>query len=151
MFEHGQTPRRVLVLSAVEQKFYLQQRALPVSGTHSDLAARAHVAFEQQILVKETAEDFAETLKNEHKRLLAKYEIEKDPLEMTDWSEDPTKWPKTNLGNIFGYILSKKAFSTDYIGQYKVRKAYSYFKSGFVHQVYSQSISSGNIFWFLLK
>ena len=40
------------------------------------------MAFEQQIPVKKTAEDFAETLKNEHKRLLAKYEIEKDPLEM---------------------------------------------------------------------
>ena len=65
------------------------------------MAARALVAFEQQIEVKETAEDLAKTLQNEHKKLLAKYGIEKDPLEMTDWSEDLTKWPKTNLGESF--------------------------------------------------
>ena len=46
-----------LELSSGELKFYLQQRALASSGTHSDMAARAFVAFEQQVSVKESAED----------------------------------------------------------------------------------------------
>lgn len=44
-------------------------------------------------------------------------------------------WPLVDLGHIFHYILEKKAFESDYVGQYKVKKAFSYFKSGFVSQV----------------
>ena len=43
---------------------------------------------------------------------------------------------KTDIGHIFSYILERKAFSTQYIGQYKIRKAYSFFKSGFVDKVF---------------
>ena len=64
---------------------------------------------------------------------------------MNDWEEDWTKWPKTRIGQIFSYILEIKAFSTEYVGQYKVRKAYSYFKSGFVHEILTKSVPRGNI------
>ena len=40
-------------------------------------------------------------------------------------------WPKTNIGQIFNYILESKAFETEYIGQYKLRKAYSFYRTGF--------------------
>eukprot|EP00794_Sanderia_malayensis_P016402 gene16402-18039_t len=43
-----------LDLSCDELKFYLRQRAIPVGGKHSDLAARALVAFEQNTPVKES-------------------------------------------------------------------------------------------------
>lgn len=132
-------------LSAGELKFFLQQRALPCTGTHSDLAARCLVAFEQKIPTKESAEQYAQSLKTQHEATLQKYSIQQDPIEIVDWEEDLTKWPKTNIGQIFSYILSSKAFSTDYIGQYKVRKAYSFFKSGFVHQIVTKSLLNGNI------
>ena len=48
-----------LELSHGELKFYLQQRALASTGTHSDLGARALVAFEQQLTVKQSAEDLS--------------------------------------------------------------------------------------------
>ena len=59
-----------------------------------------------------------------------------------------SKWPKVDIGNIFSYILEKKAFTTEYIGQYKVRKAYSHFKSGFVHEVVWSLTPTGNIILF---
>ena len=39
---------------------------------------------------------------------------------MEGWEDNMFKWPKVHIGQIFGYILENKAFSTDYIGQYKV-------------------------------
>ena len=109
-----------LDLSCGELKFYLQQRAIPAGGTHSDLAARALVAFEQNIPIKQSADDLARALQNEHNILLKSFDIQQDPLEMKEWNTDLTKWPKIDIGNIFSYILEKKAFSTEYIGQYKV-------------------------------
>ena len=40
------------------------------------------------------------------------------------------------------YIIGEKAFDTDGIGQYKARKAYSYFMSGFVHEMFSLNIGT---------
>jgi len=134
-----------LDLSCDELKFFLRQRAIPVGGNHADLAARALVAFEQNIQVKQSAEDLARELENEYKALLKSLDIQQDPLEMKEWSREVSKWPKVNLGNIFSYILEKKAFSTEYLGQYKVRKAYSHFESGFVHEVVSSPTPTGNV------
>ena len=52
-------------LSCGKLNFYLQQRALPVGGNHSDLAACALAAFEQNIPVKQS-EDCAKDLRHEH-------------------------------------------------------------------------------------
>ena len=60
-----------------------------------------------------------------------------DPLKATGWKNDITTWPTVDLGKSFHYILEKKAFEADYVGQYKVKKSYSYFKSGFVAQILS--------------
>ena len=88
-------------LSAGELKFFLQQRALPCTGTHSDLAARCLVAFEQNVPNKESAEHYAQSLKTQHQATLEKYDIQQDPIEIVDWDEELTKWPKTNIGQIY--------------------------------------------------
>ena len=124
-----------LELSCGELKLYLQQRAISIGGTHSDLAARALVAFEQNISIRQSAEDLAKTLRHDYTMLLKSFDIQY-PLEIKDWSSDLSKWPKVNIGHIFSYILEKKAFSTECIGQYKVRKAYSHFKSGLLMKLY---------------
>ena len=54
-----------------------------------------------------------------------------DPLKVTGWKDDITTWPTVD------HILEKKAFEADYVGQYMVKKAYSYIKSGFVAQILS--------------
>eukprot|EP00794_Sanderia_malayensis_P010437 gene10437-11531_t len=99
-----------LDLSCDEPKFYLRQRAIPVGGKHSELAAQSLVAFEQNTPVKESVEDLAKTLRNEHHVLLKSLDIEQDPLVMKEWNKDLTKWPKVDLGNIFSYILEKSLF-----------------------------------------
>ena len=50
-----------------------------------------------------------------------------------------------DLGNFFAYILNKKAFDTEYVGQYKTKKAYSYFISGFVHEIFSFNFGADKI------
>lgn len=108
-----------LELSCGELQFYLKQRGLPSGGTHSDLAARALVAFEHKTPIRDSAESQAKSLQNEHVELLRTCGI-KDPLSMVDWEDCVTKWPHTNIGQIFSFILGKKAFDTDYIGQSKI-------------------------------
>ena len=65
-----------LELSCGELKFYLQQRAIPVGRRYSDLAARALVAFEKNIPIKESAEDLAKASRNEHTNLLKLFDIQ---------------------------------------------------------------------------
>eukprot|EP00794_Sanderia_malayensis_P002409 gene2409-2777_t len=68
-----------------------------------------------------------------------------DPLEVTSgWENDLKSWPPVDLGKNFHYILEKKAFDTDYVGKYKIMKAYSYFKSGFVSQIVSLKLDGDN-------
>ena len=54
---------------------------------------------------------------------------------MKNWLDDVSVWPRIDLGKVISYIINKKAFETDYIGQYKAKKAYSYFMSSFVHEI----------------
>ena len=75
--------------------------------------------------------------------MLAKFQLS-DPLAITEWVDSITSWPQINLGKIFHYIIENKAFDTDYIGQYKVKKAYSYFKSGFVSQILVFNVGNEN-------
>ena len=132
-----------LELSNGELQFYLQQRGLPSSGTHGSLAARALIAYEQKVEVTPTAKQIASNLQSEYKRLLKKHDIPHDPLvESNDFifEDDLKKWPKTNIGQIFSYFLDSKAFAVEYIGQYKLRKAYSFFGSGFVDKIFVRSL-----------
>lgn len=48
------------------------------------------------------------------------------------WVDDMTKWAPVHLGKIFSYIPSYKECDSEYIGEYKDEKGYSYWKSNFV-------------------
>lgn len=115
---------------------YLMRRGKATSGNKKDLAARALVSFESNDKVLDCPKDITDRLEKEYGNLLFKLNIE-DPNKVDDslWSQDLTTWPNVNLGHIFHFILTTKAFDTSYIGQYKVKKAYSYFASSRIHQV----------------
>ena len=132
-----------LELSVDELKFYLRQRGHTVTGSKRDLAARALVSFENK--EKPLRDDnLHEIVKKEYNSILQSNNLA-DPLEVTSgWENDVKSWPSVDLGKIFHYILERKAFDTDYVGQYKVRKAYSYFKSGFVSQIVSLKLDGIN-------
>ncbi len=55
------------------------------------------------------------------------------------WKNAITTWPTLDLGKIFAFILSKKEFDNEYVGKYKLCKAYSYFASGFVGPIFTHS------------
>ena len=101
-----------------ELSFYLKQRGLPYSGNHGSLAARCLVAYEQNLEVKPFTKELMENLELSYKSLLINHKIE-DPLTTTSYnfSNNIYTAPPTNIGQIFCFILSKKAFQTDYIGQ----------------------------------
>lgn len=129
-------------LSLDELKFFLQQRGQPYSGTHGTLAARALVAHEQNLPLILTKENIVTSLKQNYTNLLSTHNLP-DPGIMKDdlFSDDLIKFPSTNIGQVFEYILRCKAFSTEYVGQYKVRKAFSFFMSGFVDTVNTATLS----------
>ena len=56
-------------------------------------------------------------------------------ISLEEWIADVSLWPRIDPGKVFSYIINKKAFKTEYIGQYKARKAYSYFMSSFAHEI----------------
>jgi len=122
--------------SVGQLQFYLMRRGKSTSGIKKDLAARALVAFECNEPVVDCPKDITNRLEMEYKNLVKKLQIE-DPRQLEEdvWLNDLTTWPSIDLGHIFHYVLSTKAFDTNYIGQYKARKAYSYFKSSHVHEI----------------
>ena len=61
-------------------------------------------------------------------------------------SNNVTKWPSLNLGNVFAYILDKKMCEKEYIGRYKDQKAYSYWDSNFVGEIKTHESLNRTIF-----
>ena len=113
-------------MSAGELKYFLQQRSLLVSTGHGNLAARALIAFKQNLPLLSAAENVINKLEKHYKVLLPEININSNPAECSsDFIDDIKMWPKTNTGQVFTYILSSKAFATEYTGQFKVKKAYS--------------------------
>ena len=124
-------------LSADELRLYLRQRGQSPSGTHSVLAARALLAHEQQLPIILSDERLAVSLKKDYSDILSESSLLVDPFDSKILrTDDITHFPTTNIGQTFDFILRCKAFSTEYLGQYKVRKAFSFFMSGFVDKIY---------------
>lgn len=46
------------------------------------------------------------------------------------------KWFLVDLGKLYNYIIGKKEFDLEYIGKYKDKKVYFYWKSNFVDIVW---------------
>ena len=136
------TLEEFLELSTGELKFYLQQRGLSSLGNRGNLAARALIAHEQNIEIVGTAESISSTLQKDYSNLLQSHEICFDPITADGFVDDLSIWPETNIGQVFTYFLDSKAFESEYIGQYKLRKAYSFFGSGFVDKIFCRKINS---------
>ena len=99
------------------------------------------IDFEKKVEIKSTADQIAKQLKNDYRKLSMKHNLN-DPLSS---SIDIKCFPTTHIGQIFNYTLKAKTFEAEYIGQYKVNIAYSFFKSGMVGKTYVCSIKKGKI------
>ena len=130
--------------SVNELKYYLAVRGLSQVGLKLDLAARALAAYERKEPLRQDLKELERSLKIGYSNMLCTYGIP-DPREIGEWKEDVSLWPHVDLGKIFAFVIEKKAFDTEYIGQYKARKAYSYFMSGFVHKLFVHQLSGDKI------
>ena len=124
---------------------YLGVRGLGSTGNKAMLVSQAFVAWESNVPVKLSQEALASKIKVEYLSMLKQHNI-LDPLAPQNyfWSDDVTKWPSVNLGNIFGFILEQNKFNVDYIGKYKARRAYSYFQSNYVGPVSFATVDNGD-------
>ena len=62
-----------------------------------------------------------------------------DPYEIPDslWSEDLTKWPNLEFGDIYSYLIdSKGRYTKESLKAYKSLQAYNYFINGHVCTVF---------------
>ncbi len=66
-------------------------------------------------------------------------------LPSSNWLEDVSLWPCLDLGKIFTFIIEKKPYGAEYIGQYKAKKAYSHFMSRFVHKIVVKRIGGAKV------
>ena len=135
-----------LDLSVAELKYFLALRGLSQEGNKLDLAARALVAYERKEPIRQDIEELRKELKVSYEKLIEKYGI-KDPLklEANKWKGEVSLWSTVDLGKIFSFIINKKAFDTEYVGHYKTKKAYSYFMSGFVNEVFVCKVSADKV------
>ena len=74
-------------------------------------------------------------LKKDYSKLVVDFGVEDDPLISKKFVDNIRSWTKTNICQIFSYFLESKAFKTEYTGQHKLRKAYSFYRSGFVDKI----------------
>ena len=124
-----------LELTVAELKYYLAEHGLSQDGTKLDLAARALVAYEKNEAIRKDIKCLQAELKATYK-LLSENNI-RDPnlIFSENWVDDVSLWPLINLGQVFSYIINKKAFESEYIRQYKAKKASSNLMSGSVNEI----------------
>ena len=122
-----------------ELKDYLSLRGLSVTGKKRELVARAFSACERNVRVVVSDEELRSRPTVEYQQRIKS--LPRDPrlIAEDEWRNYMTTWPALDLGKVFSFILSKKEFDSDYVGKYKVCKAYSFFASGFVDTLYSHT------------
>ena len=113
---------RFLEMSSGELNYFLQQRGLPVGGTHSSLPARALIAFEQKKSIITTAENLVKKLSEDYANLLKERCLCFDPNENLLMSDDLKQFPKTNIGQVFSFILKQNHSVQSILGNIKLKK-----------------------------
>ena len=75
---------------------------------------------------------------------LKRFHLE-DPFAIADerWSEDLSKWPDVEFGNVYTYLIdTKEVYTEESLAAYKSLEAYNYYENGHVRTVYHLSTSN---------
>ena len=127
-----------------ELKDFLRLRGLKVSGTKSELVARAFVAVENKVQTVKTAEEVQGEIKNEYLHKLS-FEGESfpDPMRLVDgWLNEETGvplWPQIPMFYIIKFLMLDN--DAEDLSDYKSSKAYSYCKQGWLGEIFYHPIS----------
>ena len=142
----------VASMSVEELKNYLRLRALRVSGRKQELVARVFAAVENGVEPVKSAVEVEHELRSEYTSKLKLDDVTiPDPHKITEgWldEKDGLKfWPMVLYPDIFNYLMffPSELGSKD-LNDYKNCKAYSYFKSGWLEQLWYHCIDSDSLF-----
>ena len=134
-------------------KDYLRDRGLKTTGTKNELAALAYGAHELGIAKKPNHSDVQDAKKREYESLLliGKDKIP-DPVKLTDgWygeQQGMSKWPPVFQIHIAEFLLVGEQVKTDMskrlLSDYKEGKAYSYFTSNWLKEVFYHDITQSS-------
>ena len=129
-------------------KDYVSDRGMTKSGTKEELVARAFVAYELDLPVKQTELQLKETLKKDYARLLYVSEgrVLPDPLTISkdEWIGEKNglkKWPSIFISDISDFYKLKNSddcinLTKRMLNEYKEGKAYRYFTDGWLKEVF---------------
>lgn len=117
-------------------KPFLSARGLKVTGKKGELTSRAFCAWEEGYPITPDEETKEKTREADYKAILKSAGIQKDPITLKyDKNIDMNKLQSFNNGKIICYIIENREFNMDYVGRYKLEKAFSYVKSDFVGSI----------------
>ena len=129
-----------------ELKCYLRLRGLKISGKKAVLVSRVFSAMENNIMPIKTAEEVENEISQEYQNKLKLNDIEiPDPFKLEEnWlaeEEGLIHWPTVLYPDIYNYLMFNPAelASTD-LNDYKSCKANSYYKCGWLQQLYYNEI-----------
>ncbi|XP_038051613.1 uncharacterized protein LOC119724577 [Patiria miniata] len=132
------TIEEFLEFSTAELKFFLLNKGESIAGCRAELAERAVLAQQRANNTGPTEpKKFKierEEAKGEYASVLEEYSLT-DPDVANEWSVDISGLPNLDTGKIFHYILTKEAFDTYYLSEYKSKKAYQYLESVCVRSI----------------
>lgn len=141
-----------------ELKSFLRDRGLKVTGTKAELAALAYGAHELGVLVKPNAAEERSTKKVQYDALLKVKTVQlPDPFSLSSgWLSENVgmrKWPPIFQLHIAEFLLTSEQLQTGLkkrlLSDYKEGKAYSYFDSKWLKNVFCHEINSSSEFCFL--
>jgi SAP domain len=134
-------------------KQYLRDRGLPVSGKKAELIALAYGASYFNIAKKPTAKENDRERCNRYRALLSVDcgSMLPDPMSdlVTGWIDEMSgmsMWPPTMYGDLAEYLVdtSERSLRTRLLTDYKEGKAFSYFDSKWLKEVYYHPVSEAS-------
>eukprot|EP00794_Sanderia_malayensis_P012122 gene12122-13374_t len=147
-----------------ELKGYLRDRGLKISGTKEELTALAYGADQMNVPVKITADEDRKRKRESYEALLVVNDCRlPDPLALssensllgTPWLDEKAgmcKWPPVFQIQIAEFLLTADqsiGLGKRLLSDYKEGKAYSYFDSGWLKEIYYNEISPNSNYCFL--
>ena len=103
-------------------KTYLTGRGISTSGKKkAELVALAYSCSILNIEPIPSEDDALKALSNEYAELLNTHGLTVDPKSFTPSMkvDDVLRWPRTNLGHIFEFIMGVREYTSEHIGKYK--------------------------------
>jgi hypothetical protein len=127
---------------------FLERRGLSRDGTKQELAALCFAATKMQVPIVPNCDNILKENKQQYQKILTLGDtVLPDPFTLCkglfEEKEGIKLWPTVSISDISLYFMDRNdPKSAKYLNEYKVGKAYGYFASGWLKEVYYHPIDS---------